>query len=186
MATNDYHFVTRWQIPAPADTIFEILATPLDLPRWWPSVYLGVTKLKAGDDTGIGSQYGLYTKGWLPYTLRWSFVVTEADRPTRMALTARGDFVGRGVWTLLEQKLTDREHHTEVTYEWTVSATKGLLRRFSFLFKPVFAANHRWAMARGEESLLLELERRGAISSAGSVVPDPPGPTFSRLIRDKA
>jgi hypothetical protein len=28
------------------------------------------------------------------------------------------------------------------------------------LFKPIFSANHRWAMARGEESLRRELSRR--------------------------
>jgi hypothetical protein len=31
------------------------------------------------------------------------------------------------------------------------------LRYLSFLFKPFFSANHRWAMARGEESLRREL-----------------------------
>jgi hypothetical protein len=29
-----------------------------------------------------------------------------------------------------------------------------------FILKPIFAANHRWAMARGEESLTRELLRR--------------------------
>src|SRR5579859_6561859 len=34
------------------------------------------------------------------------------------------------------------------------------MRDLSFLLRPVFAANDDWAMARGEESLRLELERR--------------------------
>jgi len=29
----------------------------------------------------------------------------------------------------------------------------------SFLLKPIFCANHGWAMARGEESLKIELAR---------------------------
>ena len=41
-----------------------------------------------------------------------------------------------------------------------IRAEKPLLRYLSFLLKPVFSANHRWAMARGEESLRAELGRR--------------------------
>ena len=43
--------------------------------------------------------------------------------------------------------------------------------------KPLFAANHRWAMAQGEASLTLELARRRATSDAARrVIPPPPGP----------
>ena len=44
-----------------------------------------------------------------------------------------------------------------MTYVWTVQARKPLIRSLSFLLKPVFEANHRWAMARGEEGLTREL-----------------------------
>jgi hypothetical protein len=64
-----------------------------------------------------------------------------------------------------------------ITYDWRVSAAKPLLRRLSWLMKPAFAANHRWAMARGQESLALELRRRRHPGDARSV-PPPPGPTF--------
>ena len=47
-----------------------------------------------------------------------------------------------------------------ITYDWRIRAEKPLLRYLSFLLKPVFSANHRWAMARGEESLKAELARR--------------------------
>ncbi|HEY1905085.1 MAG TPA: hypothetical protein VGG91_03530 [Myxococcaceae bacterium] len=47
----------------------------------------------------------------------------------------------------------------------------------SWLLRPVFAANHRWAMARGEESLALELRRRRARTDAErAAIPAPPGP----------
>ena len=46
---------------------------------------------------------------------------------------------------------------------------------------PIFGANHRWAMARGQESLRLELERRHAKTEAERrAVPAPPPPTFTR------
>jgi hypothetical protein len=57
------------------------------------------------------------------------------------------------------------------------------LRRLTWLLRPVFAANHRWAMARGEESLRLELRRCRAGSEAERRrVPPPPPTTFGWLI----
>ncbi|HEX7137659.1 MAG TPA: hypothetical protein VF219_07430, partial [Vicinamibacterales bacterium] len=65
----------------------------------------------------------------------------------------------------------------EVVYDWRLRAEKPLLRDLSFLLRPLFEANHRWAMAQGEESLKLELLRRRATSEAALArVPPPPGP----------
>ena len=47
-----------------------------------------------------------------------------------------------------------------------------------------FAANHHWAMARGEESLALEMRRRRAGSQAArDRIPPPPRATFAALRR---
>ena len=70
-----------------------------------------------------------------------------------------------------------------ISYDWRVSATKPLLCRLSWLLKPVFSANHRWAMARGEESLRLELRRTAGAERPGcGTVPPPPPPTFRWLL----
>lgn len=179
MPTHDYHFVTRWQMPAAADTIMNVLRDPQDLPRWWPAVYLGVKEIAAGDEKGVGKRITLYTKGWLPYTLRWEFEITEAEPPRRFALTATGDFVGRGVWTF-----EPNADGCLVTYEWRIRAEKPLLKRLSFILKPLFAMNHRWAMARGEESLRLELQRRQTPDPAERAkIPAPPPATPARPLR---
>jgi len=173
MATNDYHFITTWRVPGTAREVSEVLADAADLPRWWPAVYLDVKVLEPGDENGIGKVMDLYTKGWLPYTLRWKFRVTESNPPRGFALVADGDFVGRGIWTL-----TQDGDMVDVVYDWKIRADKPLLRFFSFVMKPIFAANHRWAMARGEESLKLELARRHAATAAERAhVHAPPGPT---------
>jgi hypothetical protein len=49
---------------------------------------------------------------------------------------------------------------TDVVFDWRLRAEKALLRWLSWIMKPVFSANHRWAMDRGEESLRREVERR--------------------------
>ncbi len=154
-----------------------MLADALALPRWWPSVYLEVKELAPGDPvTGRGRVIELFTKGWLPYTLRWRFTVTESDPPNGFKLVAEGDFVGTGAWTFKQDG-----DFVEVVYDWRIAAGKPLLRIGTPVFRPIFAANHRWAMARGEESLDLELRRRRSRSEAErQAVPAPPGPTFRR------
>lgn len=174
MASNDYHFITRWRVKSTVKEVTDILGDAADLVRWWPSVYLDVQVLEAGDERGLGRVVSLYTKGWLPYTLRWQFRVTDV-RPDGYTLTAWGDFNGRGIWTFEQDG-----PWVNAIYDWKIMAEKPLLRYFSFLMKPIFAANHRWAMAKGEESLQLELARRHAATSAERErVPAPPQPTPS-------
>ena len=124
------------------------------LPRWWPSVYLDVKEIEPPDAHGLGRRVRLLTKGWLPYTLRWESVIVESSYPYGYVLDATGDFVGRGVWTFAQD-----DRFVNVTYDWRVSAEKPLLRLMSPLLKPIFEANHRWAMKQGEASLTLELAR---------------------------
>jgi hypothetical protein len=172
MATNDYHFITHWRVAAKIEEVAGVLSDAAALARWWPSVYLDVRVLKPGDERHIGEEVGLYTKGWLPYTLRWRLRIVDSRYPHGFTLDAHGDFRGRGVWTLAQDG-----PWVDVTYNWKVRAEKPLLRALSPLLKPLFAANHRWAMDRGEESLCLELARRRARTpdELARVAP-PPGP----------
>ncbi len=153
-ATNDYHFVTKWTFDATADEVYDILGEPLHLVNWWPEVYLKVTELKPAGDDGLGREIALHTKGWLPYTLKWQFTVTRAERPNGFALVASGDFEGTGKWTFIQ--VGDQ---VEVIYDWRIRAEKPLIKRLSFLFKPIFAWNHYWAMGKGEQGLRREIAR---------------------------
>src|SRR5712691_10231546 len=156
----EYHFITHWKIKGTPAEVADVLGDPLGLARWWPSVYLEVREL--------------YTKGWLPYTLRWRFKVTESRGVDGFTLVAEGDFVGTGVWTF-----EPMGEFVDVKYDWRIRADKPLLRYGSFIFRPIFGANHRWAMARGEESLDLELRRRRAqTEEERAAIPAAPRPTF--------
>jgi hypothetical protein len=175
----DYEFVTVWRVAGTVAEVADVLRDGRTLTRWWPAVYLDVVPRIAGDDLHVGSVTDLHTTGWLPYTLRWSLTLTEPVTDVGFALTAHGDLEGTGRWTF-EQDGPE----VVITYDWRVSATKEVLRRLTWLLRPIFAANHHWAMARGEESLRLELRRRRARTAAErAAVPPPPGPTFARLHR---
>lgn len=163
MSANDYCFITNWRVEGSINEVADILKQATELPRWWPSVYLDAQELEPGDENGVGKVVSLYTKGWLPYTLKWKCRVTEANYPYGFALEAWGDFEGRGVWTFKQDG-----KYVDIIYDWRIRANKPLLSALSFLLKPVFSANHRWAMARGEESLKLELARsRLAVAAEG-------------------
>ena len=179
MSITDYRFVSRWRVRGEVEEVADVLGDAEGLARWWPSVYLKVETLEPGDERGAGKLVRLHTKGWLPYTLRWEFRTVAADHPRGYEVEAVGDLEGRGRWAL-----TQEGAFVSATYDWRVRARKPLLRALSFLLKPVFAANHRWAMARGEESLKLELMRRRARSPEELArIPPPPPPSFSRLKR---
>ena len=172
MASKDYHFITQWHVPAKVKEVTDIISDNEALVHWWPSVYLRVEELEPGNADGIGKVLSLYTKGWLPYTLHWQCRVS-AIHADGFSLIASGDFEGRGIWTFKQNG-----PWADVTYDWKISAEKPLLRYFSFIMKPIFSANHHWAMAQGEESLKRELARRRASAERErSHVPAPPMPT---------
>jgi len=159
---HEYHFVSTWEVEGTVEEVADVLGDPMALPRWWPSVYLAIEELRPPNAEGIGRRVKLLTKGWLPYTLRWEFEVVESRYPYGFAIVANGDFDGRGEWNI-----EPRGPLVHITFDWRILAEKPLLKRLSFLLKPIFKANHRWAMARGEESLVRELIRRRTESSRG-------------------
>jgi uncharacterized protein YndB with AHSA1/START domain len=168
-ASKPHELVTRWEVEATPDEVFSILEDATALPRWWPSVYQEVTEVDAGGADGVGRVMSFVSKGWLPFTMSWSARITGFQRPSTIELDAFGDFEGRGVWTLEASGST-----CVVTHRWTVRAEKPLLETF----RSVVAANHEWAMARGLESLKLELLRRRAeTSEQRAKIPAPPPAT---------
>lgn len=172
MGGDEFHFVTTWRVDGTSGEVADVLRVPLDLPRWWPAVYLDATECEPPDPGGLGQRVRVRTKGWLPYTLVWDITVADSHYPQRFVLDASGDLTGRGVWTIEQDQGAVR-----VTFDWQVRVHKPLLRTLAPLLRPAFEANHRWAMAQGEDSLRLELLRRRASSAeARRTVPPPPGP----------
>jgi hypothetical protein len=173
LSTNDYHFVSRWRVQGNTREVYDILADATALPTWWPSLYRHVAELQPGGPDQVGKVINLEARGgWLPYTLRWFFAVTDSDPPHGFGLRAWGDFDGTGRWTLAQDGAW-----VDVTYDWRIKAEKPLLKHTSALLRPLFAVNHGWAMKRGEDSLRLEvLRRRTQGNGQRLAIPPPPGP----------
>ena len=52
MASNEYQFVTHWRVQSTCAEVTDVLGDAADLARWWPSVYLDVQELEAGEVEG--------------------------------------------------------------------------------------------------------------------------------------
>jgi hypothetical protein len=169
---SDYHFLDRWRVKGSVEEVAEILSNAPDLARWWPSTYLDVRVLSRGDERGRGEIGAVHAKGWLPYTIRFKYRLTDERYPYGFSLDAWGDLTGRGEW-----RFEQDGPWVNVTYEWRVRADKPLLRYSTFALSPLFRSNHNWTMKKGEESLRLEPARRRARTPAElATIPAPPGP----------
>lgn len=154
-----YSFVDDWYIDGDIEEVADILTDAPAYARWWSSVYREVSVEEPGDGDGIGKVLDIRATGWLPYGLRFRAEITEANLPGGFSMDVTGDFVGTGTWTLEE-----RGSIVHARFTWRVEVTKPIVRYFSGLFRPIFAANHRWAMRRGEEAIHRELERRRSMA----------------------
>ena len=66
--------------------------------------------------------------------------IMNADSTGPVSIDGRGEPPHDGMY--------DTADKMNITYEFKIRADTVLLRYFSFLFKPVFSMNHRWAMAQ--------------------------------------
>ena len=157
-SSHEFHIVTEWRLQAGIAEVAAILTDPDRFTDWWRQVYLDVSVVDRGDENGIGSRVVVHSKGWLPYHLNWVGTMTAADLPHSWQISATGDLTGRGEWRLRQQG-----DSVTAIYDWRVIADRPLFRVLSPLLRPVFAWNHRWAMARGLEGLQREVARRRAL-----------------------
>lgn len=172
MIAPEYRFVSRWRVLGTVEEVAAVLADLRELARWWPSVFLDVEELEPGSEDGIGRRARLHTKAWFPYTLYLQFRVVESRHPHGFSINATGDLEGRGDWTFEEAGAW-----TLATHDCSVRIERPLLRLLAPILRPVLAANQRWAMRMGEESLALELaRRRSTTASERAKVPAPPSP----------
>jgi len=179
MAGSEYHFLTRWELEASPQEVFDLIADAPSYPRWWPSVFLEARVLEPGDDKGVGRLVEVRTATFLLLSMRWRYRVTAAHAPGRLAVETTGDIRGLGLWTF-----EGRERNTGVRFNWRGGVMRAPFRQLPTLFGPLARACHRWAMERGFTSLLLEVwRRRTDDQEARDWLPRPPGPAFPRNLR---
>jgi hypothetical protein len=147
---NGYHHVSRWRVRGAIEDVYVLVANVAEYPRWWGDVFLQVVPSRSD-----GSTAEVQTTGLLPYRIHFCARLVDAVPLRQITIRTDGDFVGRGTWRLEE----DGEH-VNVSFDWQVWVRKPLIRHCSALFKPIFLANHCWAMATGQLRLQAVLRRQ--------------------------
>jgi uncharacterized protein YndB with AHSA1/START domain len=149
----DYRFVDEWRLAAEIERVYDLLSRPLEYPRWWPEVYLHAEG--DGGEAAPGKCVDVLTRGFLPYRLRWSLTCLEAERPHRIHSRLDGDFVGIGTW-----QLSADGDGTLAMLDFRPTVHKAGVRQLTPVLRPLFRANHAWAMRRGQEAATRELGAR--------------------------
>src|SRR4051812_8153594 len=171
MADGSFHVRTTWCVQAEAAEVYEVLAAVVNMERWWPAAVRDALEIQSGGPAEESLVYRITTRGWLPYVMRWHFRITHAQPSVRLGVEAWGDIEGRMMWTLQQ---VEREVHA--VFDAEIQLNKPPIKTLRPIYKPVFASNFHWAMARGEESLRLEIDRRHTRESDIHLLPAPAGP----------
>jgi uncharacterized protein YndB with AHSA1/START domain len=145
---SQYHFVTRWQVDAPIEDVFDAISESERWPSWWKGVEQ-VFELERGDDDGIGRRLHLVWKSALPYRLAFDVTVTRVDRPNALEAHATGELEGTGRWDIRESP----NGGTDVTYYWDVRTTRRWMNALGPLPGPIFRWNHDYVMRSGGRGL---------------------------------
>jgi len=171
MADGSFHVRTTWCVQAEAAEVYEVLAAVVNMERWWPAAVRDALEIQSGGPAEESLVYRITTRGWMPYVMRWHFRITHAQPPVRLGIEAWGDIEGRLTWTLQQ---VGREVNAIMDGE--IRLNKPPLKALRRLYQPLFASNFRWAMAKGEESLRLEIDRRHTREQDVPLLPEPPPP----------
>jgi carbon monoxide dehydrogenase subunit G len=152
----DYSFITIWRLDAPLGPVWEALNHPETYAEWWPNI-VEYESLTPGV-TGFGARARRAVRGALPYTLRYTTVVTTYDPPRQVCYKAEGDLNGWGRFMLVPEG-----KGTRVTFDWHVRTTGLAMNLLAPLLRPLFAWNHNWVMAQGERGLARRLREQARV-----------------------
>ncbi|MCE3282570.1 MAG: hypothetical protein K0Q66_1307 [Chitinophagaceae bacterium] len=148
---HKYVFITRWQIRAPVQDVWEAIYNSLEWPRWWPGVKNART-IEVGEANGINGIREYTWKSFLPYRLRFASRLTEREDYARLHGIASGDLEGEGTWHFFE-----KDGITYLQCDWRVNTKLGWMNAAAFLLKPLFRYNHKVIMNRGARGLAKKL-----------------------------
>lgn len=133
---STYAFVTRFEVGACPDDVFDLVVEPESwLARWGDVVHVDRRRPPGRDGTG-GSIAGSVRAPW-GYRIGGRVDVVAADRPGRVEMDVDGTIRGSGTW-----QLQPTAKGTAVRFTWTVRPVAAWLRLLTPVARPVFEAAH--------------------------------------------
>ena len=151
---TQYSFVTKWEIEASLEQVWDTIYTSLEWPQWWKGV-LSVQEIEKEDVNGINGVNAYTWKSVLPYELTFTMRLTEKEPMKRLKGIAFGELEGQGEWIFNEQNGI-----IQIQYNWDVYTKKVWMNYLSFLLKPAFRYNHNVVMHWGAMGLAKKLQAK--------------------------
>ncbi|MFC1421003.1 SRPBCC family protein [Streptacidiphilus cavernicola] len=137
-----YRFVTVWDVPAPPERVYRVLADPRGYPLWWPEIR-EVRRIDAHSGR-------MRFRSLLPYELAVTAHEVRQD-PAAGVLEARltGDLEGTTRWTVT----TRGDGGAVAVFDEDVEVHRPLMRRLAVPGRPAFRVNHSLMMTNGRKGL---------------------------------
>lgn len=154
MSRARFSFTSSWQVAAPADRVFDVLADVGGYPAWWPQVR---AVARVDERTAL-----VVCRSALPYELDLVLTRRREERGTGVLEAGlAGDLDGWSRWTL-----RPRATGTVLLYEQEVGVRSRFARAARWA-RPVLEANHAWMMRGGRMGLQARTLPGQERSSAG-------------------
>lgn len=158
---TDYRFLTRWELQAPIETVWEAVSDLRTYTKWFP-YFSEVSQIAPGDAAGVGSSYRVKVRGKLPYSLSFELEKVRQDPPRMLESKSTGQLEGTGRW-----ELSQAGDVTTALYYWHVRTTRRWMNATAPLLRPLFAWNHHKVMDKDGTRLAAYLGVRLVANTSG-------------------
>ncbi len=154
--TYTFNINSIWNVNVPATDLSFVIDNPQKISQWWSAVFLQADVLGGDFYAQGGLKVKLRAKGILPLSFKFIARVFYNQSKQQLIVKTRGDFSGIGTINLVAV----HNQKSQIHINWRTSVNNHLPYPLMLLFKPIFIANHHWAMRRGIQGLMTELELR--------------------------
>ncbi|HSO94002.1 MAG TPA: SRPBCC family protein [Candidatus Dormibacteraeota bacterium] len=149
---DQYHFKTDWRFHAPLATVWSVVLDIERYPDWWGNFRR--VRIVRGDGKSVGSVIACEVRGSLPYSLKYSVEVIEAEQPRHILLRSTGDLLGTGRWAFEEEE----PGIASAVYFWDVETSNPILNLVAPFARRALSRNHEQVMANGYAALRPHIE----------------------------
>lgn len=149
--SNSYHLVTRWQLDAPLQAVWDAIYDAEAWPSWWQGV-VSVETLERGDSAGRGARQRFVWKSVLPYRVTFATRVSRVEPLRLLEGWVEGELEGVGCW-----RFSREAGLTTVCFDWQVRTTRAWMNVLSPLARSIFLWNHNVLMRAGGQGLARHL-----------------------------
>lgn len=146
-----YSFISRWQIKAPIEAVWDAIYESEHWPEWWKGV-TNVEEIAKGNTNGVDSIRNYTIVSPALYKLKFSLILTDNVEHRLLRGNAAGELEGTGTWLFSE-----RDGITCVECHWIVTTNVAWMNLFAFLLAPFFRYNHKLVMRKGASCLATKL-----------------------------